>query len=228
MQIAAPITLRLANHGDGAAMRRLAERDSASLPPGPHLVANREGELEAAISLQQGGDRGGSLPPHGRAGRAAALRGPPANHPTAARAAAASADGARGAARVSPSEPTIRRELRPGDLGAIVAHHGRIYLARVRARLDLRGARRRQRRRRRQAGLSRAPARVSGSSSATATTPAASRSPTRATGWRRCAGSCSTPSCAAAGLGRRLIERAGRGGARPPATRGSGWRPSAT
>jgi ribosomal protein S18 acetylase RimI-like enzyme len=27
---------------------------------------------------------------------------------------------------VSP-EPTIRRELRPGDLGAIVAHHGRVY-----------------------------------------------------------------------------------------------------
>jgi ribosomal protein S18 acetylase RimI-like enzyme len=26
-------------------------------------------------------------------------------------------------------EPTIRRQLRPGDLGAIVAHHGRMYLA---------------------------------------------------------------------------------------------------
>lgn len=25
------------------------------------------------------------------------------------------------------AEPTIRRELRPGDLGAIVAHHGRVY-----------------------------------------------------------------------------------------------------
>jgi ribosomal protein S18 acetylase RimI-like enzyme len=24
-------------------------------------------------------------------------------------------------------EPTIRRELRPGDLGAVVAHHGRVY-----------------------------------------------------------------------------------------------------
>jgi ribosomal protein S18 acetylase RimI-like enzyme len=24
-------------------------------------------------------------------------------------------------------EPTIRRELRPGDLGAVVAHHGRLY-----------------------------------------------------------------------------------------------------
>jgi ribosomal protein S18 acetylase RimI-like enzyme len=27
---------------------------------------------------------------------------------------------------VSP-EPTIRRELHPGDLGAIIAHHGRVY-----------------------------------------------------------------------------------------------------
>ena len=25
------------------------------------------------------------------------------------------------------SDPSIRRELRPGDLGAIVAHHGRVY-----------------------------------------------------------------------------------------------------
>jgi ribosomal protein S18 acetylase RimI-like enzyme len=25
------------------------------------------------------------------------------------------------------AEPSIRRELRPGDLGAIVAHHGRVY-----------------------------------------------------------------------------------------------------
>jgi GNAT superfamily N-acetyltransferase len=25
------------------------------------------------------------------------------------------------------ADPTIRRELRPGDLGAIIAHHGRIY-----------------------------------------------------------------------------------------------------
>jgi hypothetical protein len=51
MQVAVPITLRLANHGDGGALRRLAQRDSAALPPGPHLVAIRDGELEAAISL---------------------------------------------------------------------------------------------------------------------------------------------------------------------------------
>jgi hypothetical protein len=51
MQIAVPITLRLANDRDGGALRSLAERDSAALPPGPHLVAIRDGELEAAISL---------------------------------------------------------------------------------------------------------------------------------------------------------------------------------
>lgn len=45
------ITLRLADHGDAASLRTLAERDSAALPPGPHLVAERRGEIEAAISL---------------------------------------------------------------------------------------------------------------------------------------------------------------------------------
>jgi len=30
---------------------------------------------------------------------------------------------------VSASEPTVRRQLRPGDLGAIIAHHGRVYSA---------------------------------------------------------------------------------------------------
>jgi hypothetical protein len=49
-----PITLRLADPADADALRRLAERDSAALPPGPHLIAVRDGELEAAISLASG------------------------------------------------------------------------------------------------------------------------------------------------------------------------------
>jgi len=49
-----PLTLRLAESSDADELRRLAERDSAALPPGPHLVAVREGNLEAAISLRSG------------------------------------------------------------------------------------------------------------------------------------------------------------------------------
>ena len=48
------VTLRHAAAGDAAALRRLAERDSATLGPGPYLVAIRDGELEAAISLTDG------------------------------------------------------------------------------------------------------------------------------------------------------------------------------
>ena len=54
MAISDPITLRLADQDDDGALRRLAERDSAALPPGPHLVAFRDDELEAAISLRTG------------------------------------------------------------------------------------------------------------------------------------------------------------------------------
>jgi hypothetical protein len=49
-----PLTLRLAESSDADELRRLAERDSTPLPPGPHLVAVREGVLEAAISLESG------------------------------------------------------------------------------------------------------------------------------------------------------------------------------
>jgi hypothetical protein len=46
-----PVTLRLASHSDGVALERLAQRDCRPLPPGPHLVAERDGRIEAAISL---------------------------------------------------------------------------------------------------------------------------------------------------------------------------------
>jgi hypothetical protein len=49
-----PITLRLAEERDDGALRRLAERDSAAVPPGPHLLAIRDSYLEAAISLSTG------------------------------------------------------------------------------------------------------------------------------------------------------------------------------
>jgi hypothetical protein len=46
-----PVTLRLATDSDGGALERLAQRDCRPLPPGPHLVAERDGRIEAAISL---------------------------------------------------------------------------------------------------------------------------------------------------------------------------------
>jgi hypothetical protein len=49
-----PVTLRLANSGDAPALARVAQRDSAPLPSGPHLVALREGRIDAAISLATG------------------------------------------------------------------------------------------------------------------------------------------------------------------------------
>lgn len=49
-----PVTLRLASHGDGAALDRLAQLDSGPLPPGPHLLGERDGRIEAAISLATG------------------------------------------------------------------------------------------------------------------------------------------------------------------------------
>jgi hypothetical protein len=49
-----PVTLRLADRGDGAALDRLGELESHHLPPGPHLVAERDGRIAAAISLATG------------------------------------------------------------------------------------------------------------------------------------------------------------------------------
>jgi hypothetical protein len=49
-----PTTLRLGAADDLAELQRLAELDSRRLPPGPHLVAEREGRIEAALSLSTG------------------------------------------------------------------------------------------------------------------------------------------------------------------------------
>ncbi len=46
-----PVTLRLATDSDGAALERLAQRDCRPLPAGPHLVAERDGRIEAVTSL---------------------------------------------------------------------------------------------------------------------------------------------------------------------------------
>ena len=46
-----PVTLRLATAHDDSALERLAGVDSRLLPPGPHLVAEREGRIDAALSL---------------------------------------------------------------------------------------------------------------------------------------------------------------------------------
>jgi hypothetical protein len=49
-----PITLRLALPADLAALQRLAQLDSRNLPPGPHLLAERDGRIDVAISLATG------------------------------------------------------------------------------------------------------------------------------------------------------------------------------
>ncbi len=48
------LTLRTCGEADAAGLRRLAERDSASVPPGILLAADAGGELIAAISLGSG------------------------------------------------------------------------------------------------------------------------------------------------------------------------------
>jgi hypothetical protein len=49
-----PVALRFAAPSDESAMRRLAELDSRRLPPGPHLIAVREGRVDATLSLATG------------------------------------------------------------------------------------------------------------------------------------------------------------------------------
>jgi hypothetical protein len=39
---------------DLASLERLAQLDSRPLPPGPHLVAEREGRIDAVLSLSTG------------------------------------------------------------------------------------------------------------------------------------------------------------------------------
>jgi hypothetical protein len=48
------LTLRICRDGDRAALRRLAERDSAEVPAGRLLAADVSGRLLAAISLDSG------------------------------------------------------------------------------------------------------------------------------------------------------------------------------
>lgn len=49
-----PITLRLAGPDDERALERLAQLDTRALPPAPHLLCERAGRIEAAISLANG------------------------------------------------------------------------------------------------------------------------------------------------------------------------------
>jgi hypothetical protein len=46
-----PLVLRVADAADVAALHELAELDSARLGAGPHLVAEVEGRIAAAVSL---------------------------------------------------------------------------------------------------------------------------------------------------------------------------------
>jgi hypothetical protein len=49
-----PVTIRLAARGDEPALARLAARDSRAMPAGPHLISERGGAVEAALSLRTG------------------------------------------------------------------------------------------------------------------------------------------------------------------------------
>src|ERR671910_2891951 len=49
-----PVTIRLAAPADLVVLEQLAGLDSRPLPPGPHLVAERDGRIDAALSLATG------------------------------------------------------------------------------------------------------------------------------------------------------------------------------
>jgi hypothetical protein len=49
-----PVTVRLGTPADLVALGRLAGLDSRPLPAGPHLVAERDGRIDAALSLATG------------------------------------------------------------------------------------------------------------------------------------------------------------------------------
>ena len=46
------VVLRPATSADAGAIDRVAQLDTRPLPPGPHLIAERDGRIEAAISLR--------------------------------------------------------------------------------------------------------------------------------------------------------------------------------
>jgi hypothetical protein len=48
------VTIRLATTADADAIARVAQRDSRPEPPPPHLVAERDGMIEAVRSLLTG------------------------------------------------------------------------------------------------------------------------------------------------------------------------------
>lgn len=49
-----PVTVRRALPADLIALERVAQLDSRALPAGPHLVAERDGRIDAALSLSSG------------------------------------------------------------------------------------------------------------------------------------------------------------------------------